>query len=356
MKTSRGASDGGDIRSKKKKARRILRPDEKQKSKETIPVSLPASERFYAGLLRSEANDFLGESKGLWKTICYRLALPVPTVPLLSSYSNMQDHFSNRAALVIEEARQALADGIRLLKQDFKSDENGRNSNYRGSAAFPPKYARTRHSNKDQSSISMETSITRVEHKGSGHSILTFSKKFAPFTKDEMLILRQGTIFSCLDRKTTHSIENIFLGVVLPQNREEMIKSNSFVVLLFRKIKKTNKGNWKLTPILSLLSEQRKFEACMNQMTTPVPFLLPLLGRKRSHIRTVHDTIDDQHAVDVEAENLDEFSADSSSDCEVLEIVDLESTFHIPRLNAMQEKAATAFLKSKSDTISLIQG
>ena len=334
MKTGREGFDRGDTRPKKKKARRILRPDQKQKSQETIPVGLPAFQRFYAGLLRSEANDFLGDKKELWETICRRLRLPTPTRPLLSLYSTQQAHFSNRAALVIEEARQALSDSIRDLKA-------GGNSNYQRSAIFLARNGRAH-----ESLLSFDLSITRVEHKVSGHSILTFSKKSVPFTKNEMLHLRQGTIFSCLDRKTTHTIENIFLGVVLPQNREEMITSNSFALMIFRKIKKTNNGSWKLTPILSLLSEQRKFEACLVQIASPVPFLLPLLGIKRSaQTQTIQDQSNGQRALNSEAEG-----------CEVLEFVDLETTFQIPRLNEMQERAATTFLKSKSDTISLVQG
>lgn len=344
---SRRVSNRLGIRSKKKKARRILRPDEKQKSKESIPVSLTTFERFYAGLLRSEAGDYLGESRGLWKTICSRLALPAPIGPLPPSYSNKQDHFSNRAALVVEEARQALADNIRLLEEDLKSYGNESNFHYK----------QRRHSIKRHSFSSMEASITRVEHKESGHSILTFSKKSVPFTKDEVHNLRLGTVFSCLDKNTSHTIENILLGIVLPQNREEMINSNSFAVMLFRKIKKTKKGNWKLTPIVSLLSEQRKFEACIIQMATPVPFLLPLLGRIRpAHVRAVGDNTDNQQELDVEAETFSESNAGCRSNREVLEIVDLESIFRIPRLNDMQEKAAAAFLQSESNTISLVQG
>ena len=358
MKSKCVATTRGDVRSKKKKASRILRPDEKQKSKETIPVGLPVFERFYAGLLRSEANDYLCQSKEVWKTICDRLALPTPASPMPSSYSNQQDHFSARAALVIEEARQALADGIRLIKEDFKNNGDERRASHQCSRPFAPRHAGERHSNKNQSLVSMELSITRVEHRSnSGHSIVTYSKKSAPFTRAEILNLRHGTVLSCLDRKTTHTIGNIHLGVVLPQNREEMVNSNSFVVMLFRKIKKAAKGDWKLTPISSLLSEQRKFEACMIQMATPVPFLLPLLGRQRpTHIRTIEDNIGHKHALDAEEQQVDENGTDSSSDCEVLEIVDLEATFQIPRLNEMQEKAAAAFLKSKSDTISLVQG
>jgi len=136
-------------------------------------------------------------------------------------------------------------------------------------------------------------------------------------------------------------------------NEEEIAEQNKMT----KKIKKKAEGNWKLTPIISLLSEQRKFEACIIQMTTPVPFLLPLLGRKKpTHIRSNEDNIGNMHAFQDKGEQSDEDGTDSSSDCEVLEIIDLEATFQIPRLNEMQEKAANAFLKSKSDTISLVQG
>ena len=353
MKSRKGRSDRGDFRVKKKKARRILRPDEKQKSKETIPICLPTSERFYASLLRSEAIEYFGESRNLWNIICNRLALPAPTRPLLCSFGDQRDHFLNRAALVIEEARQALADSITLLSIDLRSGNDGR----KFSNLVPPIHNHLRRSKNSQSAVSIEASITKVEHKASGHSVLTFSKSSASFSKHDLLNLRQGTIFSCFDRKTTHTIENIHLGVVLPQNREEMINSKSFAVMIFRKIKKTSEGNWKLTPILSLLSEQRKFEACIFQMSRPVPFLLPLLGRKRSpRTQNSEDNFYSKHKSCLETERIHENDSDSHNDCEVLEFVDLESTFQIPRLNEMQEKAATTFLKSKCDTISLVQG
>jgi hypothetical protein len=334
-----------NVKSKKKKASRILRPDEKQKSKETIPLRLNIYERFFASLLRSEANEYIGQSKEVWKTICDRLSLPIPNCPLPPSYSNMKDHFMNRAALVAEEARQSISDGLQLLKDDFNSNERERCSN-------------SNKKNAQLNLMSMELSITWVEHKGkSGHSILTFSKQHTPFTRDELLCLRHGTVLACLDQKLTPVMENVLLGTVIPQNREEIVSSNTFVVMVFRIIKKTIKGNWKLTPIASLLSEQRKFEACSFLINNPVPFLLPLLGRKQpTHIRRIKDNIGDTKEFNTKEKNSNGDCIDSSSDCEVLEIVDLEATFQIPRLNEKQEQAANAFLDSKSDTITLVQG
>lgn len=338
-----------NVKSKKKKASRILRPNEKQKSKETIPLRLNIFERFFASLLRSEASEYLGQSEEAWKTICDRLSLPVPSSPLPSWYNNQKDHFTNRAALVIEEARQSISDGLKLLKDDFKITER------RDERCQKKKNARLGPHNL----ISTDILITRVEHKGkSGHSILTFSKQHVPLTRDELLYLRHGTVLACLDQKLTPAVENVILGTVIPQRKEEIVSSNTFVVMVFKKIKKKIDGNkWKLTPIASLLSEQRKFEACCNLSENPVPFLLPLLGRnKPTHIRCIKDNICDTKELSTQEKSLEEDCTDSSSDCEVLEIVNLEATFQIPRLNEMQERAASAFLCSKSDTITLVQG
>mmetsp|Transcript_54700 Transcript_54700/g.59327 ORF Transcript_54700/g.59327 Transcript_54700/m.59327 type:complete len:350 (+) Transcript_54700:294-1343(+) len=338
-------------KSKKKKASRILRPNEKQKSKETIPLRLNIFERFFASLLRSEASEYLGQSKEVWKTICDRLSLPVPSNPLPSWYSNQKDHFTNRAALVIEEARQSISDGLRLLKDDFKITER------RDERCLKSKNKNARLGPFNLSSTDL--SITRVEHKGkSGHSILTFSKQHAPLTRDELLSLRHGTVLACLDQNLTAALGNVILGTVIPQRREEIVSSNTFVVMVFKKIKKKIDGNkWKLTPISSLLSELRKFEACCILSENPVPFLLPLLGRKKpTHIRCIKDNIGDTKELNTQEKSLEEDYTDSSSDCEELEIVNLEATFQIPRLNEMQEKAASAFLGSKSDTITLVQG
>jgi len=293
--------------------------------------------------------------------------------PLPPSCDNSRDHFSGRAALVIEEARQSLADSVRLLREDIAAANNvnasvrnnynatgtgtgtgngtGRNrhgsnqfsrSTNANANAFPRHAGNARHSRQQSNSNnnnnnhhhhnsynhkqclhSMNLTVTRVEHKGnSGHSIVTFSKQHtqththptaASFTRDELFHLRLGTIFGCLDGTASHNrIENVILGVILPQSRDEMIQSNSFVVMIFRKIKKppttasnhhNNHNTWRLTPIVSLLSEQRKFEACMHQMTAPVPFLLPLLGRKKpTHVArhpntpTIRSDTNNEHA------------------------------------------------------------
>ena len=198
----------------------------------------------------------------------------------------------------------------------------------------------------------MDVTLVSVEHKEkSGHSILTFHKNNGPFTKDELLSLRHGTVFGCLNLKLTPIVENAVLAAILPQSREEMIESQSFSVMAFKLMKKkTTEERWRLTAITSLLSEQRKYEACTNQMTGSLPFMYSLLGgKKATHLRFQEDDSGNTYTIDQQSEC-------SEDDWDAPEIVDLASTFRLPRLNAMQEKAASAFLTSKEDSITICQG
>lgn len=332
---------------RKNKANRILRPDEKIKAKEIIPLRLSYYERFFASLLRSEGGEYLcqgNQARQTLLTICDRLNLPTPTKALQASYNTQKEHFSSRAALVMEEARQCISDGLQLLQNDFKNTER---RNERTNSRLEP-----------LNLIPMNLSMVGVDQKGTGHTLVTFSKGKLPFTRDELLGLRHGTVVACLDQTLSPTIKNIILGTVIPQNREELVSSNDFVVMFFFKMKKKIDINeWKVIPIASLLSEQRKFEACCKLMDNPVSFLLPLLGRKRpTHIRCIETNESDLKDSNSKAMCFDDNYTNFSNDCEVLEVVKVDDTFKVPRLNEMQEKAAIAFLGSKSDTITLVQG
>lgn len=365
---------------KRKTATRILRPDEVQKSKQTVPTGLPSFETFFAGLLRSEATEYLpvGNPRGGGKlptdggqgttlnTICQRLSLPTPVQPLASSYSTIRDHFSSRAALVMEEARYAIAEGVRGLKEDLDrrrvaSASVGKNS---GNRIRNKNGSRNLESPPASDSGTMVLKLTGVEHKErSGHSILTFLKEGGPFTRDQTQALRHGTVLACHDRRLAPNVSNSILACVIPQSREDMATLQSFAVMVYKTIKKSSGGVWDLTPITSLLSEQRKFEACTSQMMAPVSFIFPLLGGKEaSHVKFHEDENGDTYAVDArrrdgaDGGNDDDDDSDSDSDCQLLEVETLENAFVLPRLNAMQETAARSFLGAKKDTITLIQG
>jgi hypothetical protein len=355
---------------KKSSATRILRPDEIQKSMQSIPSGLSSFETFFAALLRSVVSEYLphiercgkrtATNRQTLETICHRLSLPPPVKPLASCYSSIKDHFSHRGVLVLEEARFAIEEGLRRTKQDFSQRRSSCLSN--GAKRGARKFDRNQNGYVMSSITShggnMVLKLTGVEVKErSGHSILTFLKESGPFTRDEMQSLRHGTVFACHDRVLEPNIANSVLGCVVPQSREDMVTIHSFAIMIFKRIKKSSVGVWDLTPIASLLSEQRKFDACMGQIAKPVSFIFPLLGTKEaSHVKFHEDENGKTYAVDVESHD-DAFSGnDSDSDCQLLEFGGQENAFVLPRLNEMQEKAAKSFLSAKKDTITLIQG
>lgn len=332
------------IKAKKriKQGARILRPDEVVKSKETISIKLSPFERFFAGLLRSEAREYVGrKDKELWTVICRRLSLPVLQNPLLPCYDSQRAHFSSRASLVMEESRQALADSIRLFELFCRRSHkfnHKRSNNFNGSF-----------NKREQEMVTMEVTLKSIDNQEkTGHSILVFEKQC--LSKADIYMLKYGNVFACVQSNVAATVENILLGAVMPQSREEMEKSSSFAVMVFKSIKKTTKEIWRLTALTSLLSEQRKFDACMELTSKRLPILFPVLGKKKAtHLRFHED--EDGKTVSLRAEH-----PESDSDCEMLEVIDVEATFQLPRLNHSQEAAATAFLSSKQQEITLVQG
>lgn len=355
----------------KKAATRILRPDEVQKSMQCIPSGLSSFETFFACLLRSEVTEYLPvierggkraiSSRKVLETICQRLSLPAPIKPVASCYPNIKDHFSHRAALVLEEARFTIEDGLRRIKQDsmqFRSSSFSNGEKGRGQKPGWRLDADATSLITTSNGSTMVLRLTGIELKErSGHSILTFLKETGPFTRDEMQSLRHGTVFVCHDRGLAPNVTNSILGCVIPQSREDMTNMHSFAIMIFKRVKKSSQEIWDLTPIASLLSEQRMFDACIGQISKPVSFVFPLLGMKEaSHVKFHED--DDGNTYEVSAESHDDAPSgnDDDSDCQVLEFGGQENAFVLPTLNEMQEKAARSYLSAKKDTITLIQG
>ncbi|KAL3920442.1 MAG: hypothetical protein SGILL_003261 [Bacillariaceae sp.] len=195
----------------------------------------------------------------------------------------------------------------------------------------------------------MEVTLRSVDiQEKTGHSILVMEK--VCLSKAEIYSLKYGNVFACVRSRDSATVEGVLLAAVMPQSREEMEKSNSFALMVFKPVAKATKETWRLTSLASLLSEQRKFDACVELIRKPFPILSPVLGKKRAtHLRFHED--EEGKTVAVEAEDVE-----SDSDCEILEVIDVESAFHLPRLNHSQEAAAKAFLASSPGEITLIQG
>jgi hypothetical protein len=178
------------------------------------------------------------------------------------------------------------------------------------------------------------------------------------------------------------TIANITLGCILPLNRDDMISSKSFTVMVFQKVgKSSSTSKWQLAPIASLLSEHRKFQACMENIQTPVPFYRALLGELPKNDdddevqvfetnpglglhSTPCESDDDDDADDDSTTSSDDSCSSASGETGSTESDDntvkskpqLQPTFRLPRLNEMQERAASCFLNADPNTITLIQG
>ena len=370
------------------KGNRILRPGERAEQQQRERVGLPSGlspfERFCAGLLRSEMIDYLGGSNlknqdnsksnnakqthvAVWKVACKRLDLSVPTQPLPASYQNSRLHFTHRAALVVEEARHGIADGVRKLHRRLTIENSNNKTNQKQQATNSRRQTNNRknwsggrNNNNNNSNYSMLLTVSISEYREkSGHTRMCVSKdQGGPFTREEISdYLRHGTVFACLNKSLASRVSNMVFGCILPGDRDEMIQSNSFSVIVFRKLSVVPNTQWELFPIASLLSEQRKFEACTSTAMTKIPFLIPLLGGKeRTHTRFMED--DDGNSMSTTKNELSKNTDDDDSDDDVQVVGSnfVSSHFRLKPLNPSQEHAAQIFLNSESNTITLVQG
>lgn len=338
-------------RTARSQATRILRPDEKERSTLTIPMSLPSFERFFAGLLRSAASEYLPTQHrqlDTWRRICQRLRLPIPEGHLKATYPDSKQHFYHRAALVMEEARHAIAEGVAKL---HKRSQNGnpRHENVSSQKKQKHKHQKYRSQYKD----TIVAKLTSVDQRDrSGHTILTFASD-QPFTPDQILCLRQGSVLACTSMSMASNVANTLLACVIPASRDDIVKEQRVAMMVFNPHKATPDTTFELTMVASLLTEQRKFAACTSKSTINIPFLTPLLGGKRS-----------THTVFTEDENGDTMEIikskanphDLEDDENLVPMKLVRKIFEVPILNHTQEKSARSFLNSTANSITLIQG
>ena len=353
----------------------IPRPGDAQRLEtEVLPKNMNPMERFFAALLRSSASDFVVAtssaavapslassssslsfaSSGVWETACHRVGLTVPTQPVQSTYENVDRHFEVRAALVLEEARHAIASGLQRLLTTTSTNRN-RNNWSMGTSSRKQMILRAHYIEMIPSS--KHSKISFIKEKNDGVAAA------AAFTKDQLYDIRPGTVFACLPRDLARNLQNVILGVVTTANYEQ-IRNNvpSFQVVVFRDLpSKSEDAEWVVIPIAALITELRCFEAMTNKAKN-IGFLNDLLGRrKRTHIRFDDDgEVVEPCRGDVEMTTTPAAASTSNVETTVARSARLQQQqqdmFRIPRLNAAQEKAATDFLQSAPNTISLVQG
>ena len=314
----------------RKKARtgsKILTPIERQRLDEVLPLRMNPMERFCASLLRSAASEYVAaenstspQSLALWKTICGRVGLTPPETPLAPCFNQAEPHFSLRAALVLEEARQALAQN---LAAKWKKGSRGDTP----AMTLIAHYVETNQSN--------------------GHTKVVF-RKDSPFHRDELFHLRSGTVLECLIRNGPRTLQGVHLAVIFSSNREQMEAKREFTATFFRQIPADLKhAKLMVRPLETLVTQLRSF-AAMPLAPHRIAFLHNLLGNKAAtHTRFADDG-------NVTNKSISDFFQSAPKEPTTL---DMESSiFRLPKLNPTQNKAATLFLESKSNTITLVQG
>ena len=366
-----GGAEMARRRAQKKKRRGIpiVAPTEREQLNAVLPRStstMSSMERFFAAFLQSPAVDFLvtssnssapqsnaAASLALWDTICRRLGggmLSPLKDPVMACYSNPKLHFAVRASLVLEEARHALSEGLQQLWMAQK-DKTKKNQ-------FVLKQQ------KNNSRKSMRLYLKQTEPtKHSQHSKWTFvNKQKQLFTKEQLYELRPGTVLHCLPRNTQQkqqqSPHHIVWGVIASGQRDSIETQQSFSLLVCRPSALEDEEDWIVTPVASLITDLRCFEA-MTKQPQSIPFCEALLGGKgRTHVRF-------DESGNAQPVSNEESDGDYDSSCEIVtdstasglpKPTSASGLFRMSTLNPAQQKAADSFLSSSPQTITLVQG
>jgi hypothetical protein len=323
---SEGSSSNSAKRSKPKAAAasRIFTPEERMMMQEPLAQSMPVFDRFFCALLRSGPAEYRaslhneGRAHDLWRTVCQRVSVSAPAEPIVAKYAKEQAglHFSHRAALVLEEARQAIAQG---LVSPPSSGQGGR-----------------------AAATSMVLSIHNVETTNTmGTSRVTFTKR-SKFTPEELSMIRPGNVVELVSRDFfARSETRAVLAVVASSNREQIEKKGLFLCLVFDPSAAVKHGqDWKVQNVASCISECRCFDAMTSTALRSSALVLPLLG---------HQQDDDGHKDETKANP-------NSNESGTKSIRDFFGQRQSSDLNETQEIASRTFLESPPNRVTLIQG
>jgi hypothetical protein len=330
-----GVGTGNRPAKAKAPASRILNPEERRMLLEPLSPTMPVFDRFFCALLRSTPAEYRstfasdGKASDLWRTICQRVSVPVPNEPLPSRYpvdkgdvdgggAGANLHFDHRAALVLEEARQAIAQGLVCPQGASGRGVGGAKSSSAVSSMVLPVH-------------NVETTNTM------GTLKLTFVKRSEKFKPDELSLLRPGNVVELRSRDFfSHPAESSsVLAVLTSTNREQIEKSRQFQCLVFDPTVCIKQGqDWKMQIVASCISECRCFEAMTSATVRKSELVSNLLGH---------------HKRDERGDEIPPAKKCAKS---------MASFFdrHPSELNETQELASRAFLESAPNSITLIQG
>jgi hypothetical protein len=217
-----------------------------------LPEKLGSFERFYGALLRSPLesyrNDDTSEQKKNLATICQRIGLQAPTKPLRSLYSTSLEHFQIRAALVLEEARATIGQGLQFTTTEATTTK----------------------------ASGFVVAVRAVKIRDSGHTALTVQRTGGgDFSKFELSLLCVGSVLL---------VNEEVLACVLNSTQEMLLRDKTFTILDFQ----TDNTMFHVGMTLQvnplqrclLVSTYRQFAAMTDPQLLQLPFLETLLGTK----------------------------------------------------------------------------
>ena len=371
-------------------------------------------ERFFASLLRSTPQEYAASNNNnnnnnnqfsLWTDICHRVRLQplLKDEPIQAKYSDPREHFAVRAALVLEESRCAIAEGLAkrwVGNRNGSSASRNNNNNNKKPAILPRPSKATMHvqcikatdrnPETDRSDMTFQLSSNNNNNnkQSSNHNNDSKHQQQKKFTKEQLFQLRPGTVVEILPTKTnakiSNNIEHAILGCIAFTSRDEMERDGIFSVMLFRDLPFREKdgdddddhpiigGDFAVTPVAGLISELRQFEACVHKNTPKVLFVNALMGHWPKHIRFQDSDDDEEEEEDDDSNDSENITLPGSSLPEeendgianspqetspsAVALSSNNSDLVAPPLNRTQEKAAHQFLNSSPGSITLVQG
>ena len=281
----------------------------------------------------------------------------MPTVPLPPTYrmERAHVHFLSRATLVMEEARCTIAQSLASIwnktNGDTKGDDRGHN---------------------DKRTFVVNAVNAEKKTQWTGHVKVTFVQfLFNPLSQEQMNQIRFATVFQWLSEDDHPSLENVILGFVTNATLKPGFRDcesgegdhvtvppqvQRFSMYWFRnipdKIEDIMKTRWILTPVSTLISEPRSFEALTRSSVLSVPFLFDLLGHRG---KEPHPQLKTERYIglctppDSKSDTRARLSTLTTSPQSVMRSLFSNSTpidqhFCFPMLNKTQQNAADTFL------------
>lgn len=317
-----GGAEQARLKARKRQGKKIAVPKQANAS-EVVNRHMNAFDRFFTIMFKTSAAEYLkaatkdSVAQEIWEACCRRAGVPICNNPIASVYSTASEHFSARASLVLEEARNAVSAGMGSSWSRRKQ----------------PLYL-----------------TCLVQEKSRYGGIKASFKKNVKFEKEELFNIRPGAVIQCIIRDDQPIVNNAYLGVITAANRESVEMNRSFSVSFFvDDMPDTSKMDVSISFITQLVTECRCFEALT---TMPhLAFTKQLLGTPGAQLKGVHTRFEEGKSKEVETSNtLDNYFRAKPVEEEQSTI------FKIKKLNKTQEDAAYGFLNSAPGSISIVQG